>query len=88
MDDMVQVVLKQARRTLGKSLDGATADDTLESLGLDSLAVAEVALDLMQRLTITLADEAITSQCTVGQLAEFVRVAVAAKERRTVRARP
>ncbi len=88
MDDMVQVVLKQARKTLGKSLDRATADDTLESLGLDSLAVAEVALDLMQRLTITLADEAITSQHTVGQLAEFVRVAVAAKERRTVRARP
>lgn len=70
MDEVESVV----RSTIAsKTRRPAELADELSRLGLDSLAMAEVALEIEQRLAIRI-DEGILDQRTLGDLVEHVRM--------------
>jgi acyl carrier protein len=70
MDEVESVVLSTIA---ARSKRPAEPADDLSRLGLDSLAMAEVAVEIEQRLGVRL-DEGILDQRTLGDLIEHVRM--------------
>ena len=68
---MFEKLAKYAARTLELDIDDIRPDSTFESLGIDSLDVVEMIMDLESELGVELdmEDQKIT---TFGELAEFI----------------
>ena len=62
-------------------LDQATPDTPLSSLGVDSLMMLEVVLDIQDALEITIDDSDLRKLHTIGDVIEFLTEQVAAKNK-------
>ena len=72
---MYEKLVSYAARQLELDIDEITPDSTLESLGVDSLDIVEMIMDLESELGIELEmeDQKIT---TFGELAQFIETKV------------
>ena len=72
---MFEKLAKYASRQLELDIDDITPDSTFESLGIDSLDVVEMIMDLESELGVELEmeDQKIS---TFGELAEFIETKV------------
>ena len=68
---MLEKLAKYASKQLERDIEEITPDSTFESLGIDSLDVVEMIMDLESELGVELdlEDQRIT---TFGELAEFI----------------
>ncbi|MEU0060044.1 acyl carrier protein [Streptomyces sp. NPDC006334] len=65
---------------LGLTEDDLRPDATLNDAGLDSLALAELAELLPERLGVRLGDDVLTKAATIGALSTMVEQTLAAQE--------
>ena len=67
---VLETVLERARERLGAPELGP--DDAFHGLGVDSLAVVELALDLEEATGVQLSEDDVARSATLGQLAELL----------------
>lgn len=84
MDDnkAIELIIAKAHKA-GKKIE-KTPQATLENLGLDSLDVAEVVMEIEADLKVVIPEAALESEHTLQRLSEYVTAAMRDKEARSL----
>ena len=67
------IVWRYVRDETQPAVDGATAEAPLASLGIDSLTMMEIVLDVQDALNVTIEDADLKKMKTIGDLIEFLQ---------------
>lgn len=70
---LIKEALADVAPNRGGDFDGIAADTTIESLGLDSIAIMEMVGFVEERVDATFPDEELTEVSKIGDLANLIR---------------
>ncbi|MEW9547192.1 acyl carrier protein [Nonomuraea sp. NPDC050783] len=76
--DELKTIMIQVDADVAKDLDGDILDTVLDHLGLDSLAVLEIATRIQQTHRLPIPDEAIAEMTTPRNILDYVNARLAA----------